>query len=138
MEFLKYKCRELNELTNYDIVLIKSSIEAIYNQSYQCGKCVKKVDEEFREKRKGCTGKYAFKKPLMDGFFYTICPGNFYADAYGGLVDVHRLFRKGVMAGYGGMLDQSSKYLDAMNFIENLVIEKETEQLKKSFKNVRK
>lgn len=138
MDFFNYKCREINELTIYDIVLIKSSLEAIYNQALQCNKCVLKIDEDFREKRKGCTGKYPFKKPLMDGYFYTICPGNFYAEAYGNLIDVHRLFRKGVLANAGGLMDQPSKYVDAMNFIENLVIEKETEQLKKSLKNVRK
>jgi hypothetical protein len=43
-----------------------------------------------------------------------------------------------VLANAGGLLDQTSKYLDVMNFLEVLISEKETEQLKKSMKNGRK
>lgn len=110
----------------------------IYNPAFQCDKCVKKCDENYREARKGCTGKVPFKKPLIEGIYYTKCPGNFYNQAYGQLLDVHRLFRKGVLANAGGLLDQTSKYLDVMNFLEVLISEKETEQLKKSMKNGRK
>jgi hypothetical protein len=97
-----------------------------------------KTDEKFREMRKGCTGKYPFKRPLTDGIFHTICIGNFYAESYASLLDVHRMFRKGILASAGGLLDQTSKYIEAMNLLEVLVSEKEKEQLKKSLKNGRK
>lgn len=93
------------------------------------------MDESFREKRKGCTGKFPFKRPLLNGLVYTKCPGNFYSQSYAQLLDVHRLFRKGVLANVGGLLDQPAKYIDAMNFLEVLVTEKETEALKKGMKN---
>lgn len=68
----------------------------------------------------------------------TKCVGNFYNQSYAQLLDVHRLFRKGVLANSGGLLDQPTKYIEMMNFLEILVSEKETEQLKKSMKNGRK
>jgi hypothetical protein len=96
------------------------------------------MSESVRESRKGCTGKTKVRKPVIEGVFYTQCPGNFYNPAYAQLLDVHRLFRKGVLAFEGGLMDQPSKYLDAMNLLENLITEKEIEQTKKSMKNGRK
>jgi hypothetical protein len=118
--------------------MVKSSIEVIYNQALQCNRCTLKTDENYRETRKGCTGKVPFKRPLSEGIFYTICAGNFYNQAYGQLLDVHRQFRKGILANHGGLLDQPAKYLDVMNLVESIVSEKEIEQLKKSAKNGRK
>jgi hypothetical protein len=97
-----------------------------------------KTDEKYRELRKGCTGKTPFKRPMVDGVFYTKCAGNFYHQGYAQLLDVHRLFRKGVLANHGGLMDQSAKYLEMMNLIESFVVEKEIEQLKKSAKDGRK
>lgn len=97
-----------------------------------------KTDEKFREMRKGCTGKFPIKRPVVEGIFYNQCAGNFYAESYANLLDVHRMFRKGVLASSGGLLDQSSKYIEAMNLLEVLVSEKENEQLKKSMKHGRK
>lgn len=116
--------------------MIRSAIEIIYNDRYQCSKCVIKASLEIREKRKGCTGKLGFKAD-SEGFTYTRCPGNFYNPAYGQLVDVHRMFRKGVLANTGGLLDQSAKYIDAMNLIENLINQKELENIKKAGNNGR-
>ena len=130
--------RELNELTNYDMVMIKSTLEIIYNPSFNCSQCVKSITEELREIRKGCTGKKPFEREAIPGVYYTKCPGNFYSPSHAMLLDVHRLYRKGVMASAGGILDQSSKYIDTMNFLENLVNEKETEQMKKRLKDGRK
>lgn len=118
--------------------MIKSTIEIIYNVSLQCSKCVVKTDEKYRESRKGCTGKMPFKRPLVDGIFYTKCAGNFYHQGFAQLLDTHRLFRKGVLANQGGIMDQPAKYLEVMNLIESFVVEKEIEQLKKSAKDGRK
>lgn len=133
-EFLE-RVQAVNEITTYDLVLIKSAVEVVYNEAFQCGRCVLKVDESFREKRKGCTGKFPINRPLMSGLVYTKCPGNFFVSSYAQLMDVHRMFRKGVLANAGGLLDQPAKYIDVMNFLEALISEKETEALKKSVKN---
>lgn len=119
------------------MAILKSSIEVIYNSSLQCSKCVTRCDEKYREVRKGCTGKSAFKRPLTDGVYLTKCMGNFYNQSYGQLLDVHRQFRKGILANTGGLLDQPAKYLDVMNLVESFICEKEIEQLKKSAKNGR-
>jgi hypothetical protein len=118
--------------------MMKSAIEIIYNQALQCSKCVLRTDENYREVRKGCTGKNPFKRIAVEGIYYTKCAGNFYNQGYGQLLDVHRLFRKGVLANEGGLLDQTAKFIDIMNLVESLVIDKEIEQLKKSAKNGRK
>jgi len=129
---------EHNELTNYDLVILKSSLEVIYNPALQCSRCILKTDERYREQRKGCTGKTEFKREAMEGIFYTKCPGNFYVDSYAQLLDVHRLYRKGILAFGGGLLEQPAKYLEAMNYLEVLITQKETENLKKSLKHGRK
>lgn len=116
-------------------MFIKSAVDVVYNESYNCNRCMLKCDESFREKRKGCTGKYPIKKQLSPDVFYTICPGNFFNQSYAQLIDVHRMFRKGVLASSGGLLDQSAKYIDVMNLLEVFISEKETEALKKSLKN---
>lgn len=117
---------------------MKSTLEIIYNTSLQCSKCVVKTDEKYREARKGCTGKSPFKRPLTEDMFYTKCAGNFYHQGFAQLLDTHRMFRKGVLANDGGLMDQPSKYLEMMNLIESFVVEKEIEQLKKSAKDGRK
>lgn len=111
--------------------MIRSAVEIIYNERYQCSKCLIKADETIREKRKGCTGKYSFKAE-SEGFTYTRCPGNFYNPAYGQLVDVYRMFRQGILANAGGLLDQPAKYVDAMNLLENLISQKELERAQKA------
>lgn len=119
--------------------MIKSAVEIIYNESYQCNKCIKKVHESVRENTKNCTGKAkAVRKKPMDEFTFELCPGNFYNPAYGQLLDMHRLYRKGVLAGSGGLLDQPSKYVDLMNLMESLIVQKELEAMKKSAKDGRK
>lgn len=79
-----------------------------------------------------------FKRPLIEGMFYTKCAGNFYHQGFAQLLDVHRLFRKGILVNDGGLMEQPAKYLDLMNLIESFVVEKEIEQLKKSAKDGRK
>lgn len=116
--------------------MITAAIEVIYNKSYQCGFCIKKMAEVARENLKNCTGKAT--KPrikVLDIFSFTLCPGNFYSSAYGSLVDIHRQFRKGVLANGGGLMDQPAKYIDIMNLIENLISQKEMDALKESVKN---
>ena len=113
--------------------MLKATVEIIYNESYQCGKCVKRVSEAVRERSKNCTGKSKVKRQF-DEFTFTICPGNFYNTGYANLLDTHRMFRKGVLAFTGGLMDQPSKFISAMNLLENLVIEKEIEQIKKQTK----
>lgn len=137
-DVFKDQVQGINELTLYEMVMIRSTIEILYNQSLNCSSCIKKTDETYREKRKGCTGKYPIIKPLYPGVSYTKCPGNFYSPAHAMLLDVHRMHRKGVMANAGGLLDQPAKYIDTMNLLETLVSEKESEQLKKSLKDGRK
>jgi hypothetical protein len=113
-----------------------AAVEIIYNKSYQCGFCISRMAETVREKKKNCTGK-AVKPTVkeLDVFKFTLCPGNFYASAYGSLVDVHRQFRKGVLVNEGGLLDQPTKYIDMMNLIENLISQKEIDAMKESAKN---
>lgn len=137
-DVFKHQVQELNELNLYDTLMIRSTVEILYNPSFNCSVCVKKTDENYRENRKGCTGKRPIKRPAFQGVEYTKCPGNFYSPGHAQLLEVHRLHRKGVMAFEGGILDQPSKYIDAMGLLETLISEKETEQLKKSLKNGRK
>lgn len=127
------KAQELNDITPYDSLMIKSAVEIIYNPSYQCGKCVKKVSEAVRERNKNCTGKGKTIREF-DEFKFSLCPGNFYNAGYANLLDSHRMFRKGVLAFPGGLLDQPSKYVSTMNFLESLILEKEIEQVKKQSK----
>lgn len=127
------KSQELNDITPYDSLMIKSAVEIIYNPSYQCGKCVKKVSEAVRERNKNCTGKGTTKREF-DEFTFSLCPGNFYNPGYANLLDSHRMFRKGVLAFPGGLMDQPSKYVTTMNFLESLILEKEIEQVKKQSK----
>jgi hypothetical protein len=117
--------------------MIKSTVEIIYNEAYQCNKCIRRIHESVRELRKGCTGKHPFKRH-GHGFTYTKCPGNFYGPGHAYLLDVHRQFRNGVLASEGGLLDQPSKYLETMNLVETLVMEKEIERINKSIKDGRK
>jgi hypothetical protein len=138
LDLFQEKAQEFNELTLYDMLMIKSTLDVIYNPAFNCSICVKKTDENYRERQKGCTGKFPKIRTVFPGVSYTRCPGNFYSPSHAMLLDVHRLHRKGVMANEGGLLDQPSKYIDVMNFLETLVTEKETEQLKKSMKNGRK
>jgi hypothetical protein len=96
------------------------------------------MSEEAREKRKGCTGKIP-KKTTFEEFTYYKCPGNFYNPGFGQLIDLHRMYRKGVLFSAGGLMEQPAKYLDAMNFIEGLITQKEIDQMQKaSKKNGRK
>lgn len=127
------KALEINDITNFDSLMIKSAIEIIYNESYQCGKCVKKVSEAVRERSKNCTGKSKVKRQF-DEFTFSQCPGNFYNTGYAQLLDTHRLFRKGVLAFPGGLLDQPAKYVSTMNLLESLILEKEIAQIKKQSK----
>lgn len=92
--------------------------------------------EVVRENQKNCTGKAKIvKKRVLDIFSFTHCPGNFYSSAYGQLLDIHRQYRKGVLANPGGLMDQPAKYIDLMNLVENLVSQKEIEAMKKSVKD---
>jgi hypothetical protein len=80
-----------------------------------------------------CTGKTK-KKFRGEGFTYTRCPGNFFNPGYAMLFDVHRQYRKGILAYPGGILDQPAKYNEAMTFIENIVVAREIEQAKSQTK----
>lgn len=108
--------------------MIKSTVEIVHNQSFQCGLCVLKMGESARESRKNCTGKNKRVRKL-DEISYSKCPGNFYNVGYALLLDVHKNFRKGVMAYPGGLLDQPAKFIEAMNLIENIVSAKEIDRM---------
>ena len=116
--------------------MLKTTVEILYNESYQCGKCVKKMSEAVRERNKNCTGKSKVKRQFEE-FSFSVCPGNFYNDGYANLLDHHRMFRKGILAYEGGLLDQPPKYLSVMNLLESMVSEKELERIKKQSKKKR-
>lgn len=130
---LKEESEAVNGLTPYDYLMMRSAVEIAYDTRFQCGKCKIKSSEEVREARKGCTGKYP-KKYELGGFTYRICPGNFYSFSYVSLLDLHTSYRKGVLFTAGGIMDQPTKYIDAMNFLEGLVSSKEFEQMERARK----
>lgn len=109
--------------------MIKSAIEIIHNKKFQCAECVKKISPSVRENRMNCTGKIK-KEIKFDGFQYDRCPGNFYNPGYAQLLDVHRMFKNGVLAYPGGLMDQPAKYIETMNLIENITNGKELERIK--------
>jgi hypothetical protein len=97
---------------------------SIADPNFNCAACLKRNSEKHRNEKKGCdivsatpVAKY---KELYT--FYR-CPGALKESSYYDLIELHRLWEQGVLPYEGGVLDQSAKYIDAMNIVGHLKAE---------------
>lgn len=109
------------------------AVKISYDRSLQCSVCITKTSEKMREKR-GCK---VFAPRTFKGYRYSKCLGNFYNYGYASLIELHNRYQAGTLFNNGGISEQPSKYLYAMNLIGSLINDIEIEQAKEAAKKAK-
>lgn len=124
----------VSSLSNREYVEIVATFQVLYDSSYQCTQCLKRVSAPAREK-KGCetatTEPFAEWRKLIK---FKRCPANYYSQYWASVIDIFRQYEKGILPFSGGLLDQPSKMIEALNLVETLKIEWDNERITKEQK----
>jgi hypothetical protein len=123
--------RSHSSVTWDDHVSILATFNKIYNQDFNCSRCVLKHPEARRESSRGCSRPVS-KAVLVfrdsegkDQVVFKRCPSNFYNGFVAELIGMCSQFEKGILPYQGGLLDQPAKIIDALNMISGLKMEDE-------------
>jgi hypothetical protein len=120
------------------MVYAVSTYSAIFDENFNCTKCKKRFNQQYRDRAKGCATELS--KPIGDWkkiISYTMCPANFYQGGHAKWIDLFRQYERGLLPFTGGIADQPNKAIELFNLIESLVIENRIEIQERMKKNVR-
>lgn len=141
MDFFILKCREINELSEFEFIQLISTHMVIHNTKFQCESCISRNSKQVRDLSKGCTQNASRKVADYKGqlSFYR-CPANYYSEQMALLIESFRFFKNGILPYNGNMFEQPSKIIECFSHIENLQVAEEIErhkQIQKRAKNKR-
>lgn len=108
-----------------------SRIEELYKNRKDA-----EVVTKYRRIEMSCGVISEHPKLEIDGVGVYSCPCNdlFKMDIHN-LIWMYNMYQKGIMGFSGSLLDQPSKYIEAMQLLDRLHIERENEQIKKQNKD---
>jgi len=112
---------------------------------YRCSDCKNKYKRDPAKTKKtmelmACnymakTNRHTYKPDFNNKgnptILYNKCIGNYYSGYWGAIINYYEKYSSGVMLYDGGIGDQPSKFVDAMNLIDNLIRENHAENERK-------
>ena len=122
-DYVSHIITEISETSAYEQVCLVAAIEAIYEESYNCDKCLKKYDDEqnlrMREiKRCFTPGKNGVEKSVFS--FYK-CVGNYATSWAYSVIDMFMKYDKhGMLPHSGSIGEQPYKVIQLFQIIESL------------------
>lgn len=124
LDWLLAEIQQVSFLTTDETFSLMSTFMVIHDKSLQCGTCTKRLTQQVRDSRMGCSKPanqevFHFKKT----YFWTSCPANMWNGACQELISIYRHFERGLLPFPGGLMDQPAKVLECFDLIENLMIE---------------
>jgi hypothetical protein len=135
------KVEEISCLTADDYIKIVSTFTAAFDMQFNCGKCNKrypKLPDKLKEHkaRLGCDGKRDPKLVYlpsyeMDGrpkIVYKRCIGNFFSFKVMDLIRYSGKYSKNIFPYKGSYYDQPNKFVESMELVQNLIMQKESEK----------
>lgn len=113
----------LNTLTEFETLQVTASIWSIFDEKWNCYKCMTSRHFEAYKKVKGCvsTPKTNYQ---VEGFKINKCLGNFTSREVYSYFEMFKMYERGIMPFGGAMVDQPAKVIDLFNMIEQLKAEK--------------
>lgn len=115
----------ISEVGNEEYLYLISTYWYKADKNFNCFYCKKEASASVRDKRKSCFTKKTKEVVNYNGVIkYFVCPSNFFNPAYSQLIDMFRLFQRGVLPFEGGLFDQPSKIIEVFSLLENLDAER--------------
>ena len=69
-------------------------------------------------RNKGCFGKMPVAAHILDGIYFSTCPGNFFSQAALYFIELFQRFQTGILPFGGTLTDQPSKLIEIFRTIE--------------------
>lgn len=137
----------MSSVSEYEYIKIVATIEAQFDDGFNCFKCLKRFDK-YKEsekkdlqtkgwkKAKGCfdirTRKYILGgDPAQRLIKYLGCPGNYTTLSLNYYIDLFFQFEKCVLPFEGKLSDQPSKIIEVFQVIEDRIARKNKEKLER-------
>lgn len=129
----------MSTITQDDYILLKSTLNVLDNQDYQCEKCLVKYKRHNDYKNmtvklrrlRGCEVKSDRANISMDDLSYRRCPGNYYSRSCVSLIETYQYFDKGILPYEGPLSDQPNKVIEAYKIIGNHYATKQAAEMDK-------
>ena len=129
-------------MTDYEYVMLYSTVEAMHEKNWNCYDCKKQFDHipkpELRKEHltkarqiKGCFTFEHAKEYGLENIAYRTCIGNFFDKSVVELVEMFNKYDQGVLPFEGPMADQPSKVIEVFKMIDSIRGKKAEEQRKK-------
>lgn len=133
--YLVYRIDQISGLTTDEWIALKTTLEVMDNDKFQCIKCKTKYsDKQFEQVQRlmGCatpTGNHLVGSDRELKF--TRCPGNFFSYPCLEVIESHGYFEKGMLPYSGGMFEQPNKIIEAYGIIAAYKYAKMEQEMRK-------